>query len=231
MPLQLIKHTFSGPNLKNLPVVVRRVNTSSPVRIYHDPQGLHLLSKIGRTHTNSDGGVVAWADAQSEYELSLYSSEAGVLLSKVIASAFVADDNDTFTEAEVLDLRQLLSGNNTFAQTFTSSESSIIEKAWNFGDASPRLLYITDPGTVIYKVSLIVLAAMNGTLPRLSVGTPTEPELLFSFNDSSPQETGTYETTPGKKFNAQAQIILTLDPSTSTQGNGIVILNRSALST
>jgi hypothetical protein len=106
-----------------------------------------------------------------------------------------------------------------------SSGPSALECQWNFGDASPKNLYLSTSGTIVYKVSLVVITALNGDAPRICIGTSSYAEALMAYTDNAPHQAGTYETVPGKLYTVDTQITLTIDPSTSTEGNGMVIIN------
>ncbi len=69
---------------------------------------------------------------------------------------------------------------------------------FDYGDATPAILFTPDDDKVIRAVSLLVLTAFNGTGAKVSIGTQAAPELLVDEDESNLSVISTYETSPGE---------------------------------
>lgn len=69
---------------------------------------------------------------------------------------------------------------------------------FDYGDATPAILFTPDADKVMRAISLLVLTAFNGTGAKVSIGTQAAPELLMDEDESNLSVVSTYETSPGE---------------------------------
>lgn len=118
----------------------------------------------------------------------------------------------------------ILTADSTQPDGLSYLPRGVSETVWNFGDATPKNLYLLEAGKVVYSVSLVILVALDDPLATLSVGDLSDPVSLLDVTDNIPTETGTFTTTPSAKYVSTTQLTLSISPGVSTQGSGIVII-------
>ena len=107
----------------------------------------------------------------------------------------------------------------------TWSDDGASQLTFNYGDASPKNLIIVAAGTVITSVSILILNGFNDPASTLSIGDSGDPQRLMSTTDNAPNVAGTYTVEPAYKYIGSTQLILTINPGTSTVGNGLILIN------
>jgi hypothetical protein len=127
-------------------------------------------------------------------------------------------------DGQVLTADSSVTGGLAWTDGGGGGQPSKFEMLFDHGDASPKPLFIIDADRIIESVTIILMTAFNAT-SSLQIGTATTPNILFDVTDINTQATGTYTTEPATKFAANTQLILTITPGATTQGNGLVSIN------
>jgi hypothetical protein len=95
---------------------------------------------------------------------------------------------------------------------------------FNYGDATPKDLMIITADKIIEEVSIILMTDFDDPTSTLSIGDAGDPDRLLETTDNTTQVTGTYLVRPGYKYALNTQLILTIVPGVSTQGDGLVVI-------
>lgn len=99
---------------------------------------------------------------------------------------------------------------------------------FSFGDATPNQILIADVNQLIKTVAISILTPFDGVDPMVSVGDSVNPQRLMPFSAIDPSDAATeWEYTPNHRYSSATPILLTLVPDGSTQGNGVVYIERS----
>ena len=100
-----------------------------------------------------------------------------------------------------------------------------IDVIFNYGDASPRLLFNAPANKAIINVSILILTSFNGTGATLSVGTLASPQLIMASTDNAPSILSTWSNNPNTVFGINTGVYLTITPgSGATQGSGLITI-------
>jgi hypothetical protein len=95
---------------------------------------------------------------------------------------------------------------------------------FDYGDATPAILFTPDTDRVILSVRLIVLIAFNGSGAKVSIGTAAAPELLMDEDESNLFVVSTYETNPMETILAGTPVKVFITPgSGATQGRCMIL--------
>lgn len=105
------------------------------------------------------------------------------------------------------------------------SDDGASQITFDYGDASPKNLVIVAANTVITSVSIIILTPFTDVAATLAIGDAGDPNRLLATTDNAPSVAGTYTVDPAYKYTGSTQLILTINPGTSSAGNGIILLN------
>lgn len=118
---------------------------------------------------------------------------------------------------------QYLAIQNT-VPTWVEPPSRTIE--FNYGDASPKLLIVLNPPrSLITSVSVLLTEVFSDSASSISIGDSINSSRFFSSNDISLNQLGTYIVDTVYKYNTSTQILLTINPGTSTTGQGLITIN------
>lgn len=95
--------------------------------------------------------------------------------------------------------------------------------AFNWGDATPKLLFTLTKNKVVSEVVLHISEAFDGVGSKLQVGDASVKGRLMNESENLPWVTGSYMTHPNHTYTQDTGILLTITPGTgNTQGKGIV---------
>lgn len=100
-----------------------------------------------------------------------------------------------------------------------------VQKIFNFGDASPSTIATLPSGATVTGVQLVITTALNDTGATISIGTGANANLFLATTDNLPYESGTYSTEPAYKLSTSTPVVLTINPGTSSVGNGVIVLS------
>jgi hypothetical protein len=144
-------------------------------------------------------------------------SVAGVNTSVQFNSNGSFSGTNTFTYNNTTDT--LLVGN------ITANITGQVRFPFNFGDASPRVCANVPANNVVTLAALIFTTAFNDPTATITIGTSGNVGQLLDVTDANPGIVGTYSVEPGHKYNIATEVILTINPGSSTSGGGVLILN------
>jgi hypothetical protein len=119
---------------------------------------------------------------------------------------------------------EVLTADSTQASGLKWATTGKSEFPFDYGDATPKNLFVIQANKVIESVSIIVMTAFNDVFATLAVGDTTDPASLLLTTDNAPGVTGTYTTEPAIKYGSATQLNLSISPGTSTQGSGLVVI-------
>lgn len=105
--------------------------------------------------------------------------------------------------------------NNQFA---VENEFSVVQKQLNFLSSSPMLIASLPPNSVVLKVEVQVEQFFDDSLSTISVGTLSNPNLLFENSDGDLTVEGGYVEDYNEVFVSNTNIYAFLNAGTSTQG-------------
>ena len=94
-----------------------------------------------------------------------------------------------------------------------------------YGDATPKTLTTVPANAVITEVSIVMLTPFSDATGTLSIGDSGNIQRLLATTDVAPSVAGTYTVDPAYKYASSTQLILTINPGTSTVGNGLILIN------
>lgn len=96
---------------------------------------------------------------------------------------------------------------------------------FDFGDASPAILFSTAVDVIIKAITLVVSVPFNGAPSSVSIGTDVSPELLIEDEIIDLSVTAGYEAFPNETITAGTQIKAFITPGLGiTQGSCIVFI-------
>lgn len=108
--------------------------------------------------------------------------------------------------------------------TWVEPPSRSIE--FNYGDASPKLLLVINPPkSLITSISVVLTEVFTDNLSSITIGDSANPARFLSSSDISLNNLGTYIVDSPHKYNTSTQILLTINPGTSTTGQGLITIN------
>ena len=80
------------------------------------------------------------------------------------------------------------------------------------------------PGDFIIDTELVIETAFDDASATLELGTFADTDLILTSSQNAPYQVGSYGTQCNFDFSVADSIILTLNPGTSTQGSGYILL-------
>ena len=96
---------------------------------------------------------------------------------------------------------------------------------FNYGDATPAILFTPGEDQVIKTISMPVLIPFNGTGAKVSIGTDADPELLIEEDESNLTVTSNYETSPIQTISAGTPVKAFITPGLgATTGRCMVLI-------
>jgi hypothetical protein len=78
-------------------------------------------------------------------------------------------------------------------------------------------------GETLYRADIRYLVPFDGAAPSVLFGTALNPSLIFGPSDTIPTSTSQFESLLLYVFDAPSTLILTINPSGSTQGSGVLL--------
>jgi hypothetical protein len=119
---------------------------------------------------------------------------------------------------------QMLVADSTATTGLVWSDNGETVVPFNFGDATPKPLFTIAAGKTVFTAAIVILVPFDDTSSTLSIGDVGDVVRLLDVSDNLPTQVGTYETTPGAKYSTATGLTLSIHPGTSTQGNGLVVI-------
>jgi len=119
---------------------------------------------------------------------------------------------------------EVLSADSLSSSGLSWKTTGRTEVVFNFGDATPKNIYLVAANKIIISVSIIITTAFDDVSSTLSLGRLGFVNELLATTDNLPSVAGTYTDEPGIKYGSATQITLSISSGTSTQGSGLVIV-------
>ena len=75
------------------------------------------------------------------------------------------------------------------------------------------------------SATVVVVTPFNDATAKLSLGTVANANSVLATTDILAQVNGTYTAQPAVRYGANTQLVLGIIPGTSTQGDGVLVIN------
>jgi hypothetical protein len=117
--------------------------------------------------------------------------------------------------------------NANYANTanFSNNVEGYVKVPFNFDTVSPRNIAVVPGNAVVSEVNIVINIPFNDPTATVEVGTVANLTQLVTANDVTTNIAGTYVTMPGTIYLSDTHIILTINPGSSSTGNGMLIIN------
>lgn len=105
----------------------------------------------------------------------------------------------------------------------TRDRSVKVAFSWN----TPSPLHITEQREyeVLVGATVVITTPFNGATPGLSLGSPTEPGLIFSSSELKPKREVQFHSAGVLEEGTLTPLQLTIEPDGSSAGAGFVLLS------
>jgi hypothetical protein len=108
--------------------------------------------------------------------------------------------------------------------TPTEAIDEIKHYSFNFSTASPINAIALSANVRVLTVAMKIITPFDNPGAEIKVGFPGDDDGYMTFDQNVPQETGEYETNPFRYLASAENVILTINPAGSTQGEGLLII-------
>jgi hypothetical protein len=132
----------------------------------------------------------------------------------------------------------LTSGNanlgNLATANFFSGDGSLLTNVmakgqftmnYSYTDPNPLNLLIVPAGSTVTLATVVVVTPFNDVTATISMGDTANANSLLTTSDISAQVNGTFTAQPALRYGADTQLVLGITPGTSTQGDGVLVIN------
>lgn len=99
---------------------------------------------------------------------------------------------------------------------------NIVAVPFLFSTPSPLVLAALVPGQILDRACVLVQTAFDGAAPQISLGTFADPDAALPAFGVDPRAVGQYENDQLLPITTPDFLILTIAPSGSTQGTGLL---------
>lgn len=96
----------------------------------------------------------------------------------------------------------------------------MLEAPFSFASASPIVVAQVLPGNVVTRAVIVIETPFDDPAASVLLGTTTDPSLYFNASDSDPSVSGQYGSEQVLNVVLPDYLILTVQPSASSQGAG-----------
>ncbi len=83
---------------------------------------------------------------------------------------------------------------------------------FDYGDATPAVIYTAPADQIIKAITLIVIIPFNGSGAAVSIGTDADPELLMSEAENLLTGIGSFETDPNETISSGTAVKVFITP-------------------
>lgn len=104
--------------------------------------------------------------------------------------------------------------------------SSLIKVQFTFTDGPSLIILPVSDGVTVVDSEVVIETAFDDVAATLSLGSVADSSLILSTNENKPSDIGNYGNQENFKFAITEQIRLYINPGTSTQGSGHVLISR-----
>ena len=105
-----------------------------------------------------------------------------------------------------------------------SATAGSLSFPFSFSDVSPKTLLNLPINTIILRTHIKIINAFNGTAPLLSVGIAGNTGRFMATTENDPKIIDSYDNSNNDVLDAASDIILTINPDSSSVGTGLVII-------
>ena len=157
----------------------------------------------------------------------------------VTGNAVIGNVSTGIMESNVANISgNLTSGNanlgNLATANFFSGDGSLLTNVmakgqftmnYSYTDPNPLNLVIVPAGSTVTSATVVVVTAFDDVTATISMGDTANANSLLATTDISAQINGTFTAQPAVRYGADTQLVLGITPGTSTQGDGVVVIN------
>lgn len=108
---------------------------------------------------------------------------------------------------------------------FSNNVEGYVKVPFSFDSVSPKNIAVIPGNAVVSEVNIVIVVPFNDATATLEVGTAANLTQLVTASDVTTNIAGSYLTMPGQIYLSDTHVILTINPGTSTTGNGMLIIN------
>lgn len=108
--------------------------------------------------------------------------------------------------------------------TPTEAIDEIKHYSFSFSTVSPINAIALSAGVRVLTVAIKIITPFDDVDSEIKVGFPGDDDGYMNINQNIASETGEYETNPFRYLASAENVILTIDPKLSTQGEGLLII-------
>jgi len=99
-----------------------------------------------------------------------------------------------------------------------------VKVPFQFNNTSPKAIAVIPANAVVTSVAVVITSAFNDVNATLRVGTQSNSSELVAATDVYPSQVGTYTTVPGRIYQSETHVVLTIVPGSSYTGSGMLII-------
>ena len=96
---------------------------------------------------------------------------------------------------------------------------------FSYANTSPLNTVIIPTGKTVTSATVVVVTPFDGVTSKLSLGTVANANSILATTDILATVNGTYTAYPAVRYGANTQLVLGIIPGTSTQGDGVLVIN------
>jgi hypothetical protein len=104
-------------------------------------------------------------------------------------------------------------------------DRAFFEMGFTYATSSPMTIVTIAAGMEVYKATIFITTAFNGTSPTISIGDVGNTARLMTTTENNPKSIATYEVNPTYIYSSKTAITMTIVPSASSAGVGRVLLH------
>lgn len=157
----------------------------------------------------------------------------------VTGNAIIGNVSTGIMESNIANIAgNLTSGNanlgNLATANFFSGDGSLLTNVmakgqftmnYSYTDPNPLNLVIVPSGSTVTSATVVVVTPFDDVTATISMGDTANANSLLATTDISAQVNGTFTAQPAVRYGADTQLILGITPGTSTQGDGVLVIN------
>lgn len=121
-----------------------------------------------------------------------------------------------------LDQATFLGGNSGGSTPPPTLEEDVVAVPFAFDTPSPLILAQVTAGQILDRAVIFIEVPFDGVAPTLRLGTAADPGAVLETYENDTKVAGQYESDLLLRFGSTEFFQLTIDPSGSTAGSGIL---------
>lgn len=117
--------------------------------------------------------------------------------------------------------------NANYANTanFALNVEGYVKVPFSYDTPNPKNIAVIPANAVVSHIDIVIVTPFNDPAATLEVGTAANLTQLVNAGDVTTNLAGSYATMPGQIYLSDTHVIMTINPGTSTTGNGMLIIN------